>query len=88
MERFRVNKNFKLLFLLICSLVLLGLSVVNINNFTYTKGVLGIQQPEPTSEKFWSEFLSKNPTYVTGWLEIGERDKAVSIDPNYEGLTN
>jgi hypothetical protein len=88
MERFRVNKNFKFLFLLICSLVLLGLSAININNFTYTKSVLGIQQPEATSEKFWSDFLSKNPAYVMGWLEVGRYDKAASIDPNYEGLTN
>lgn len=64
------------------------LSLVNIKNYlaatTVPEKVLGAEIDNNVTINFWNDFLSKNPEYVPGWLEIGRTDKAYSIDPNYQ----
>lgn len=63
------------------------LSLINIKNYfsTQTKPepVLGANVENIDVQEFWNDFLSKNPNYLPGWLEIGQTDKAYFIDPNY-----
>ena len=47
------------------------------------KKVLGVETQIDLEEKFWQEFLDKNPNYIPGWIEIGRNDKVKEIDPNY-----
>ena len=64
------------------------LSLVNIKNFlstdTVPEKVLGAEIDTDITANFWNDFLTKNPEYIPGWLEIGRTDKAYSIDPNYQ----
>ena len=64
------------------------LSLVNIKNYLFTETVpekvLGAETETDVTLNFWNDFLTKNPEYVPGWLEIGRADKAYSIDPNYQ----
>lgn len=32
---------------------------------------------------YWEDLLTKYPTYIDGWVEIGRMDKVKEIDPNY-----
>lgn len=68
--------------------ILLGSSI---NIATYINGlkVLGAEAKTADTEavsqndEFWADFLTKNPDYIPGWIEIGKTDKAREIDPNY-----
>lgn len=84
-------------------LILAGANIANFNDQRQTK-VLGIQdnfESEKIKELiFWEEFLSKNPDYRDGWIEIarlsyelGDKDYSVGalktakgIDPNSEKI--
>jgi len=80
----KVNKIAKELFIYVFFLFILLLVSININNYlapTQTK-VLGTET-ENKEEVFWQSFLTRNPDYVPGWIEIGRTDKANEIDPNY-----
>ena len=63
------------------------LSLVNIKNYlsaeTSPKKVLGAETETDVTLDFWNNFLTENPEYIPGWLEIDRADKAYSIDPNY-----
>lgn len=80
--------NPNLLFLLSCMAVItiLLLTSFNLANYLAPKKVLGIETntEEILKEKdFWNKFLSKNPEYLPGWLEIGRLDKVYEINPNF-----
>lgn len=76
----------KLLIYVILLFVLL-LTSNNIQVFLSSKKVLGIQTNVPDQKEeqrlFWNNFLTKNPNYIPGWIEIGRMDVAREIDPNY-----
>jgi hypothetical protein len=88
MQDFKVNKSTEFLFIVVSVFVLLALSLVNIKNYSATSKVLGIETEENITEKFWVDFLSKNPNYVQGWVEIGRLDKATAINPNFQTSLN
>jgi len=53
--------------------------------------VLGTEVDTSREVTFWQEFVSENPLYYEGWLELynltGENEflnKAKEIDPNHE----
>ncbi len=80
----KVNKIVKELFIFVTIVFILLLSATNLENFQKPKRVLGIETQVVSDDKFWEEFLSKNPNYIPGWLETGRIDKVKEIDPNYE----
>lgn len=60
------------------------ISAVNISTYLKPIKVLGAETQETNSQvAFWQDFLSKNPSYVAGWIEIGRMDRVREIDPNY-----
>jgi len=61
----------------------LCVSAINIDSYLAPNKVLGAEVEEDTNEVFWEDFLSRNPTYIPGWIEIGRIDKVMEIDPNY-----
>ncbi|MEK7550528.1 MAG: hypothetical protein AAB535_01980 [Patescibacteria group bacterium] len=71
-------------YLLFCASVvmILLLSALNIQSYLEPKPVLGIET-EDNEKIFWEDFLSKNPNYIPGWIELGRLDKVKQIDPNY-----
>lgn len=46
--------------------------------------VLGADIHISATEEFWDKFLSENPNYLPGWIEIGREDKAYALDPNFQ----
>jgi hypothetical protein len=80
----KVNKIAKELFIYVFLLLILLITSVNINNYLKSKDtkVLG-SETQNKEVVFWQNFLTKNPTYVPGWIETGRMDKAGEIDPNY-----
>lgn len=80
----RNKKVYQELTILIIIVCILFFSAVNILIFSKPKKVLGVSTKKVISEEeFWNDFLSKNPDYIPGWLEIGRPDQAKLIDPNY-----
>ena len=71
------------LLIFVATLLVLLLTVTNIESYQATKKVLGTETKVNPVSKFWQDFLSKNPNYVPGWMEIGRVDKVKEIDPNY-----
>jgi hypothetical protein len=64
----------------------MAISAFNVASFLKPKEVLGLSTFEEQSldtQDFWRDFLTQNPNYIPGWLEIGEVEKAEEIDPNY-----
>lgn len=84
----KINDNTKILLFLVSILTFLMLSLTNIKNITSKKEVLGIDTKIYSSEEFWNDFLTKNPDYIPGWVEIGRIDKVSSINPNYLQITD
>ena len=80
----RVNNVAVELFVFVAALFLLLLSAVNIDRYQAPKKVLGVETQVNSEDKFWEEFLNKNPDYIPGWIEIGRVDKVKEIDPNYQ----
>lgn len=87
----RLNKESKELFVYVAFLVILLLTVLNIDTFTTIRvisskivknRVLGAQT-NADEDAFWQNFLDKNPSYIPGWIETGQTEKAKEIDPNY-----
>ncbi len=62
---------------------LLFLSSINIENYLSPKKVLGAETKDTGEEDFWNDFMSKHPTYVPGWVELGRYEKVEEIDPNF-----
>lgn len=79
----KVNKAAFELLIFVAALFVLVLSSINIENYLAPKKVLGAEAQVDTTETFWQDFLTKNPDYIPGWLEIGRMDKVKEIDPNY-----
>lgn len=78
-----INKSAMFLFFCVATITILLLSALNIENYLTPKEVLGIKT-EDNTDKFWTDFLSKNPNYIPGWIEMGRLDETRKIDPNYE----
>jgi len=82
----RVNKSSVELLIFVSTLLVLLLTVINIEGFLNQKNntrVLGTETTIDTNDEFWTEFLTKNPDYIPGWIEVGRPDRAKEIDPNY-----
>lgn len=87
----QVKKPYDQLFIYIAILLILILTIFNINKHLSTKTVLGtsttneLQNTATLNERlFWEDFVEKNPSYIPGWIELGRMDKVREIDPNYE----
>jgi uncharacterized membrane protein YecN with MAPEG domain len=78
-----VNKMATELFIVVVAISVLLLSAINISNYQAPKMVLGAEIQVDSDDQFWTEFLSNNPNYIPGWIEIERMDKAREIDPNY-----
>jgi hypothetical protein len=70
--------------------VILLLTMFNLQNFLRVKKVLGISinntsdnSLDRSDREFWENFVAKNPNYIPGWIELGRIDKVTEIDPNY-----
>lgn len=81
------NKILKEVGFLIVIVLVLFLASFNIAEFLRPKKVLGAQTQASTSSQneqaFWTEFLSSNPNYIPGLIEVGDIQKANKVDPNY-----
>ncbi|HLD92548.1 MAG TPA: hypothetical protein VI795_04110 [Patescibacteria group bacterium] len=65
------------------SILILLLTIFNLQNLN-TKKISKIQVlGAETNNLFWEEFMSKHPTYIEGWVELGRIDKVEEIDPNF-----
>lgn len=62
---------------------LLLLTSLNIKNRLTPRSVLGAEVETGSSEDFWQDFVTENPSYIPGWIELGRLDKAEVIDPNF-----
>lgn len=67
--------------------ILILLSAININNYFTPKQVLGERiEVEDKDKEFWQEFLTKNPKYLPGYIELGDVKKVKQLDPNFLAL--
>ncbi len=73
----------KELYLSVLVVILLFLSALNIFTYFKPRKVLGAKT-QIDSNEFWKDFMTKNPEYLPGWIELGEFDKVAKIDPNYQ----
>ena len=65
-------------------LLIIVLTSININSYLSPQRVTVLgAETQVTENSFWQDFLSKNPDYIPGWLEMGRIDKVTQIDPNY-----
>lgn len=80
----RVNNIARELLVFVAALFVLLLSAANIESYQSPKKILGTESQVNSDDKFWEEFLNKNPDYIPGWIEIGRTDKVKEIDPNYQ----
>jgi hypothetical protein len=71
------------LLVFVSALLVLILTTANIENYQSPKKVLAAETQVSSNDKFWQVFLTKNPNYIPGWIEIERIDKAKEIDPNY-----
>ena len=76
-------------YLSLLTISLLFFSAFYLKKHLTTKTVLGIETDTSKEVLFWQEFVSKNPQYYEGWVELynltGENlylDKARGVDPN------
>jgi hypothetical protein len=83
----RVNKVARELLIYVATLFILLLASANIESYLSPKKVLGTETQINSAESFWQDFLTKNPNYIPGWLELGRTDKVKEIDPNYQTPT-
>jgi hypothetical protein len=79
----KVNKVTIELLIFVATLLVLLLTVTNIESYQAPKKVLGVETKAISDDKFWQDFLNKNPSYIPGWMELGRIDKVKEIDPNY-----
>jgi hypothetical protein len=79
----KVNNVARELLIYVAALFILLLASSNIESYLSPKKVLGTETSENSNEVFWQDFLTKNPNYLPGWLELGRVDKVKEIDPNY-----
>ncbi|HUC95317.1 MAG TPA: hypothetical protein VMR19_04965 [Candidatus Saccharimonadales bacterium] len=82
----KVNKAARQLFIYVALIFVLLLAAINIETYqTPVKPVkiLGTETQTNNDQKFWQDFLSKNPNYIPGLIETGRPDKVKEIDPNY-----
>ena len=78
----------KSLLIMFSVLILLLLAAFNFRFYANQQKVLGVKTEGEEAllleeQTFWEEFLSNNPDYLPGWLEIGRLDKVYEINPNF-----
>ncbi|MGD0523023.1 MAG: hypothetical protein ABSA43_00465 [Candidatus Microgenomates bacterium] len=58
--------------------LVLTLSYFNLRSYFTPAKILGAQTEVKNNPRqtFWEEFLTKNPTYFPGWIELSKIDKA------------
>lgn len=81
----KVNRRSKEYYILaILTVAILLLSAINLNTYLKpdTNTVLAAET-ENVEIVFWQNFLTNNPSYIPGWMDLGREDKVRSIDPNY-----
>jgi len=85
------SETIKEILIYIALLLIIVLTSININGYLSPRkvypdlsrvNVLGAET-QATKNSFWQNFLSKNPDYIPGWIEMGRIDKVTQIDPNY-----
>jgi hypothetical protein len=79
----RINKAVIEIFVFTSIVFVLLLTFVNIKNYFTPKKVLGAETQVDPRQVFWNNFLTQNPNYIPGWIELGRADKVKGIDPNY-----
>lgn len=79
----KLNRIFLEIFFYVIAVFLLILASANLNSYFSPAKVLGTEVQDNNEEEFWTDFLSKNPDYIPGWIELGRWDKVKQIDPNY-----
>ncbi len=84
----KLNNHLLQILLYLSIVTILLLSALNVTNYVNDQKVLGVSTNGvptdiATNTEFWTDFLSKNPNYIPGWIEIERFDKAVEIDPNF-----
>lgn len=88
-KRFRkiIKKTFQEYLILGAIAIVILLSSINLSEYFAPKKVLGtttnIDNQYSVNKIFWENFLKENPEYIPGWIELGNLEKARSIDPNY-----
>jgi hypothetical protein len=80
----KVNQVVIEIFVLTSILFVLLLTSINIKNYFMPKKVLGAETQIDPTQKFWEDFLTKNPNYLPGLKETGDINKVKQIDPNWE----
>lgn len=80
-------------------IVLLTIASINLNNYLNSQKVLGASvdaSPLQNEKNYWQDLVSKNPSYVDGYLQLAKVsvelgntneaqsfiNKAISLDPN------
>lgn len=93
MSNAQIEKNKSLLYFLSCLAIinLLLLSGINIESYLQKDKVLGAQvtvyNPTDDLEKerdFWKTFLSQNPNYLDGWLQLSKLESDLGNYPDSE----
>lgn len=74
----RSNKYLLLTYILL--IVVLFLSVLNLNSYYSRQFVLGAEtedtKPDYSKETdYWLSFLESHPTYIEGWIRLGDIEK-------------
>lgn len=74
-KRFGLKREIMFICACCACLVLLTLSLINLNSFVDKERVLGVAYEQPVQSvsseiAFWQEFLAKNSTYFDGWIEL------------------
>ncbi len=63
------------------------LSIINISIYRSGSQVLGVSTSKKVNQgsetEFWDKFLLEHPSYIPGYLETNQIEKAMEIDPNY-----
>lgn len=74
------SKELNFLFLVMTTVIILLLSIFNLQSQPKTKTVvLGASD----NKEYWQEITSNHPSYRDAWVELGRYDKVYEIDPNY-----
>ncbi len=80
----KLNRSHFKLILYVGVIFLLVLAASNINSYLEPQKVLGAEiEVKDNDIDFWEAFLTKNPDYIPGWIELGDFEKIKQIDPNY-----
>lgn len=86
MQGLKINNKDIYLLKITFILILLILSFMNLKTIFSYKKVLGVETAKPSAIDYWSKFLTDNPNYIPGLLEINNTTEANKVDPNYRSF--